>query len=118
MEQQSVRIELYEDEKGESDLLLQMSPKDKARFVKKNEDLEKLPFYNFRQSKDVSPIRGLNCFYELRYRFSSPPYRAIAFIHKSLLVILLVFKGSGSNGKLEKNLPKAINRSKKWKSRF
>lgn len=110
------KILLYENTKGESDILSGMSFKEKSRFIKKTEDFQKLPFLKFRSSKDVEFIS--DNFYELKYRFTHPPYRGIAIIYKDCLVILLVFKGSGSNGKLNKNMPRAINRANDWKSRF
>jgi|SRR3989344_1683581 len=118
MDQKPIKIKLYEDAQGQSDLLKDMSTRDQARFIKKNEDFEKLSFHQFLKSKLVDRIFNHNNFYELKYFFSEPPYRALAFIFKGELIILLVFKGSGSRGKLIRYLPRAINRANDWGQRY
>lgn len=111
-------IEFYEDKRGISDILDGMPPKDQARFFKKTESFKKLPFYSFVRHDSVEFIPNYKGFYEIKYKFSSPPYRAIAFIQNTCLVLLLVFKGSGSGGNLNKHLVRAVNRANDWKNRY
>lgn len=116
MEEPNLEIELYEDKVGESDLMGDMSARDRSRFIKKNEDFEKFTLRQFLKSNHIDPVEDNKGFFEVKYRFS-PPYRAVAFLCKGILLILLVFKGSGSDGKLKKHIGRAINRLEDWKSR-
>ena len=117
MKESNLEIELYVDKVGKSDLMEEMSARDRVRFIKKNEDFEKFTQFQLLKSKHIEPVKEHKGFFEVKYRFSSPPYRAITFIYKSILLILLVFKGSGSDGKLRKHMVQAINRLEDWKSR-
>lgn len=117
MEEKNLEIELYVDEVGKSDLMEDMTARDKARFVKKNEDFEKFTTFQFLKSKHIDPVQDNKGFFEVKYRFSSPPYRAVAFLYEHILLILLIFKGSGSDGKLKKHMGKAIARLESWKLR-
>ena|SRR3989344_2396508 len=117
MHNEPVQIELYTDKNGNMDLLDDMPIKDQRKFVQKNEDFTKRTLQQFLRSKDINPIVGFKNYYEIKYWFSSPPYRGISIIRKQLVVILSVFKGSGSGGALKKYISKAINRAQDWLSR-
>ena len=117
MEEPNLEIELYVDEVGKSDLMDDMSVRDRSRFIKKNEDFEKFTIFQFLKSKHIEPVKKNKGFFEVKYRFSSPPYRAVAFLCRGILLVLLVFKGSGSDGKLKKHIGQAVNRFENWKSR-
>jgi len=115
----NIEIEIYVDEKGETDLFDDMSNNDQSKFIKKNEDFQKFTLPQLLRANHVRSIKGRvnKGFFEIRYLFTSPPYRAISIIHKNLLVILVLFKGSGSGGKLEKHIKKAKTRADYWKLR-
>ena len=117
MEEPNLEIELYVDKVGKSDLMDDMSVRDRSRFIKKNEDFEKFTLFQFLKSNHIEPVKENKGSFEVKYHFSSPPYRAVAFLCRGILLILLVFKGSGSDGKLKKHIGQAINRLENWKSR-
>ena len=117
MKEKNIEIELYEDVRGRVDLLIDMPVRDRVRFVNKNILFQQFTFRQFLSSKNIVPIQGHRGYYEIKYFFTHPPYRAIAIIHKEALLLLIVFKGSGSKGRLERYIKQAVSRASEWNTR-
>lgn len=118
-----VDIEYWEDSRGFSAvtkfILEQIPTEDQARIAKKNNHFRSLTFQQLCKTPFFEPVKGAKYpLWELKYLASkSMNYRALCILHKSILVILLIFKGSGSEGKLQKHFPQAIQRAEDWKRR-
>ncbi len=91
--------------------------------MRRNEYYQKLKYFQLRNSDEFvdiknSPIDGL---VEVKYKIQ-PPYRAIAYFRARKLFLLLLMKGSGSNGKINRfvknNMQKIIRMIKDINGRY
>ncbi|MFY9462615.1 MAG: hypothetical protein WAP52_00305 [Candidatus Sungiibacteriota bacterium] len=66
--------------------------------------------------KFLESISGVNSeivLWELKF-YSDPPYRAICIVIGSRIIVLVMFQGSGSHGKVRKWVPKALVKAGEW----
>ena len=97
-----------------SDFLMHVEVNDLKQIKKKDELFSKKTVRELCLSRDLTKIKGTGNppLYELRYQFKNP-YRAICLrIKENELLIVEIFRGSGSGGEVEKHLPIAIKRAK------
>lgn len=85
--------------------------------------LKKMQFYqNYtvnqlkNNRKYLEKIEGVNSdivLWELKF-YSDPPYRCICVIKEHRIIVLEMFQGSGSDGKVMKWVPRAVKKAEKW----
>ena len=80
----------------------------------RNKHVQKLKFFELRNSDDLDDIGGspLDGLMELKYKIK-PPYRAIVYFKGRRLFPLLLMKGSGSQGKINRFVRQNIDALKK-----
>lgn len=117
-----VEIELWEDLSGVSpvgEFLKDISDTHvKSWVVKKTDHFRKYTLRQFLNTSHIVPIEGVSYrerLYELRYASSGPRnFRATCIIWNRTLIVLEMFQGSGSNGKVLKYVPISIQRADSW----
>lgn len=110
--------EAKDDHSPITEFLDSIAVRDAVWISKKNSYFERKNYKQLEYSKHWGKIVNIDYeLYELKYH-SSPPYRAICIPWKEKIVILVLFKGSGSNGNVNRYLPTAVERAKDWKERF
>ncbi len=117
-----VEIEYWEDVDGISPIVqfIRERPLEhQVRIKKRNDHFRNLTFQQLRNTPFFELATGAkHPLWELKYLASKGMnYRALCIIHKNILVVLVVFKGSGSGGRLQKYFPQAIQRAEEWKQR-
>lgn len=66
--------------------------------------------------KYLEKIEGVNygfVLWELKFP-SDPPYRCICVIKEHSIIMLEMFQGSGSDGKVTKRVPRAVKKANEW----
>ena len=107
-------INFWESEESSpiSDFLLGLIEKDKVQIKKKMDLFVQKSVQELCRLEDLKKIRGTAnpALYELKFRLHNP-YRAICLrTGENGLLILEMFKGSGSGGEVERHLPLARKR--------
>ncbi|KKS37970.1 MAG: hypothetical protein A3G49_01285 [Candidatus Sungbacteria bacterium RIFCSPLOWO2_12_FULL_41_11] len=115
-------IEPYEDEQGNSpfgDFLLTLPDKDIDFIAKKLINFQEYRISQLKNRSDfLDVIEGTDIeLFELKFK-RSPQYRAVCIVRGNKIIILEMFKGSGSNGRVLKYIGKARERADDWDKRF
>ena len=94
-----------------------LAPRLIAAIDKKRKYYENLTVAQLKNNKDyLDNIKGVTSripLWELKFP-SDPPHRAICIIKENKIIILLMFQGSGSNGKVMRWVPYALKNVEKW----
>lgn len=109
-------IEAYEDDEGNSpieDFLKSLSAKDFSYIVKKRAYFHGYSIPQLKNSRHLENIRSAVAFWELKFH-SPTPYRTVCIIRGNKVVILDMFKGSGSDGEVIRHIPKCLQRAHDW----
>lgn len=114
-------IELWDDGKGNSPIegfLAKLPAKSFNYIVKKREYFEKYTVQKLKNNRQfLEDIQGTDPkLWELKFP-SSPPYRAVCIVRENKIIILVMFKGSGSNSEVLKHTSKAFERAVEWDRR-
>jgi len=99
-----------------SNFLLSLIEKDQVQITKKNETFAQKSVQQLCMLEDLKKIKGTEhpALYELKYRTKNP-YRAICLrTGENDLLVLEMFKGSGSDGEVERHIPTAKKRLGIW----
>lgn len=124
MSQDKISIDLWDDGLDSTpieDFLSNLQPVSVSYYV-----AQKLIYYRqhtitqLRNNRQyLEEIRGIDDpqLWELKF-YSHPHCRAICLVGISKIVILEMFMGSGSGGRVSKFTPKAIERARSWLDRF
>lgn len=121
--EEKVVIEAFEDEDGNSpigDFLIKLPVKESSRIIKKKEYLEKYTIPKLKNKKQfLEKIEGADTeLWELKFPIS-PPYRSVCIVRGNKIVMLEMFKGSGSNGRVLKYAVEvSCERAIDWDNRF
>lgn len=100
--------------------IVQLPPKTKSRIFKRADHYAEMTVDQLLANREIlEKVHGSTYpLYELKFRIS-PPIRAISIIWKNKVVVLKMFKGSGSNGRLGKEVTRqVIEMADNWKLRF
>lgn len=68
------------------------------------------------KSKYLEKIEAVNShivLWELKFP-SDPPYRFVCLIKEHRIIVLEIFQGSGSDGKVRKRVPQALKKAEAW----
>ncbi len=112
-----VILEVWENKTGFSpySAALEKIKNDKTydQIIKHNEHFGQLTLRQLLRNKTkiekaLCKIKGLEKLWELKYVITSP-YRAVCIIQKNKITLLMLMKGSGSKGKLNKFIKKNAN---------
>jgi len=106
MNKVKIEIEIWENKDGFSPYTNSFEAikdeRTRERIIKRNRFFEKLEFGQLTRSRDQMEkvkMKGFEELWELKYLIT-PPYRALCFIWKNKLVLLMLMVGSGSDGSL------------------
>ncbi len=115
-------IEPWDDGEGNSpieDFLAELPAKSFRYIVRKREYYEKRTVQQLKNNRlFLEDIKGTDSkLWELKFR-SSPQYRAVCIIRGNSIIMLVMFKGSGSEGEVMRHVPKALERSIAWDERY
>lgn len=100
--------------------LIRSLPISHQRWInKRDEFFEKLTIQQLLLSKHIVHIRDVDYpLKEIRYAGSGGMnYRALCFLWKRKIVMLVMFQGSGGDGNIKKYFKTAIERAESWKIR-
>lgn len=117
----NVEIVHWEDEKGESpvtDFYLTLPSKHQAWIAKRDTYFENYTFPELMATPYLEKIEGTDDLWELKYLGKGGRcYRMICIFCSQKLIGLVLFKGSGSGGKVTKHIALAESRALSWKVR-
>lgn len=83
--------------------------RDRVNILKKIEYFNQLTLEELRKTKDFVKIKssGVPALFELKFKLMIP-FRAVCGLHKDEIVIIKIFKGSGSGGGLRRAMQQEV----------
>ncbi len=113
-------IEPYKNGSGDfpiKDFLENLPRKDFHYIVKKLSYFQGYSISQLKNSRHLEIVRGHNEFWELKFHHISE-YRAVCILRKNKIILLEMFKGSGSRGNVTRYIEKCLERVKVWDKNY